>query len=182
MEPADRAGWRAWLEANHASSRGVWLVTGRAGSGLPRLDYEAAIEEALCFGWVDGQAGTVDEKRSRLYFAPRRPGSPWSRYNKERVERLVGAGRMAPAGLAAVERAKADGSWSIFDPVDRLEIPAELEVALDARPGARASWNAWPAGAKRQVLASIVLARRPETRLRRIEQAADAAVRNERPR
>lgn len=181
VEPADREAWRDWLETNHASSDGAWLVTGRTGSGLPQIDYETAIREALCFGWVDGQAGTVDERRSKLYFSPRRQGSPWSHYNKERIEKLLASGLMRPAGLAVMERAKADGSWSIFDSVDRLELPTELVVALDGRPGARANWEAWPDSAKRYVLSSIALAKRPETRASRAEKAADAAERNERP-
>lgn len=159
----------------------MWLVTGRGGSGLPRIDYETSIEEALCFGWVDGQAGTLDDKRSKLYFAPRRLGSPWSRYNKTRVDRLLKAGLMAESGMAVIERARADGSWRIFDSVDRLELPVELASALDARPLARANWDAFPDGVKRQVLSSIALAKRRETRTRRIEQAADQAQRNERP-
>lgn len=135
----------------------------------------------LCFGWIDGQAGTVDERRSKLYFAPRRAGSPWSRYNKRRIERMTAAGLMAPAGLAVIDRAKADGSWSVFDSVDRLELPAELERALHSRPNARANWDAWPDGVKRLVLSSIALAKRPTTRARRIELAGKAAERNERP-
>ena len=181
VELGDREAWRAWLEENHTTSTGVWLVTGRPSSDLPRVEYEAAVEEALCFGWIDGQAGSVDEQRSKQYFAPRRPGSPWSRHNKERVERLLAAGRMAPAGLEAVDRAKTDGSWSVFDSADRLELPAELEAALAARPHARANWEAYPPGIRRQFLYSIALAKRPETRSRRIEQVANAAQRNERP-
>ena len=181
FEAADRESWRQWLSDNHATARSVWLVTAKGGSGLPRIDYDASIEEALCFGWVDGQAGTVDEKRSKLYFAPRRAGSPWSRYNKERVDRMVATGKMMPAGSLVIERAKRDGSWSIFDSVDRLELPDELVAALDARPPAREHWNGWPDGVKRQVLSGLALAKRPETRQRRDEQAAEKAQRNERP-
>ena len=181
VQPATRREWREWLEANHGTSPGAWLVTGRAGSDLPRLGYEESVEEALCFGWIDGQAGTIDENRSRQYFAPRRPGSPWARTNKERVERLTTAGLMRPAGQAVIDRAKADGSWSMFDSVDRLELPPALASALASRPAARANWDAWPDGVKRQVLSSLVLTKREETRLRKIEQYADAAARNERP-
>jgi len=178
----DRDAWRAWLVENHATSSGVWLVTGRARSGLPRIEYEDAVEEALCFGWIDGQAGTVDERRSRQYFTPRRPGSPWSRYNKDRVARMTRAGRMTPAGVAAVERATSDGSWTVFDSVDRLELPRELEAALDARPPARDNWDTFPDSLKRLHLSSIALAKRPDTRARRIEHAVAAAQLNERPR
>ncbi|HEX7495148.1 MAG TPA: hypothetical protein VF349_00805, partial [Candidatus Limnocylindrales bacterium] len=111
----DRAMWRAWLEANHATARGVWLVTWRPRSGRVRLDYEEAIEEALCFGWVDSTGGHFDDERGKLYFAPRKPRSVWAASNKARIERLIGEGRMAPAGLAAIERAKANGRWEILD-------------------------------------------------------------------
>ena len=104
VEVNDRASWRAWLEENHATSGGAWLVTRRPRSGRPGLDYEAAIEEALCFGWVDGTAGRVDDERSKLYFAPRKPRSGWAATNKARVERLIADGRMAPAGLEAIAR------------------------------------------------------------------------------
>jgi uncharacterized protein YdeI (YjbR/CyaY-like superfamily) len=178
----DRDSWRAWLERQHASSSGVWLVTWRRATGRPTLEYDAAVEEALCFGWVDGQAQTVDDERSALYFAPRKKGSPWAMSNKGRVERLMADGRMAPAGLAVIERAKADGSWTIFDAPARLEEPPELTTALDdrARPAARGNWNAFSASVRRLALEWIALAKRDETRLGRIERVADGAQRNER--
>lgn len=180
VEAADRDEWRRWLEENHASSTGAWLVTWRSSSGREGIDYNASIEEALCFGWVDGQAAGVDEQRSKLYFAPRRPGSPWSSSNKERVERLMRDGRIAPAGFAVIERARADGSWAILDSANRLELPVELAAALEARPPARANWDGFSPSAHRALLSWIALAKRDETRSRRIQQTADAAQRNER--
>lgn len=179
VEPADRDTWRHWLEANHATARGVWLVGWRPSSGRTSVTYEAAVEEALCFGWVDSRGGKVDERRTKLYFAPRRPGSGWARSNKERVERLTAAGRMAPAGIRSVERAKDDGSWTILDAVERLELPDDLRVALDAHPPARPHWDAFPRSAKRALLVWVVTAKRDETRARRIEETAIAAQRNE---
>jgi uncharacterized protein YdeI (YjbR/CyaY-like superfamily) len=105
VELNDRDAWRRWLERNHATATGVWLVHLRRSTGRLGLDYNAAIEEALCFGWIDGQAAGVDEQRSKLYFARRRPRSHWSKSNKERFQRMLLAGRVAPAGLAAFERA-----------------------------------------------------------------------------
>ena len=175
----DRDAWRRWLEANHATAMGVWVVTWRRSSGRRGLDYEALIEEALCFGWVDGQAARVDELRSKIYMAPRKPRSTWARSNKERVERLFQAGRMAPAGIAAVERARANGSWTILDSVDRLEVPADLAAALDARPPARDNWDAFSPSVRHGLLGWIALARRDATRARRIEETAAAAERNE---
>ncbi len=178
----DRATWRAWLEANHATSSGVWLVTWRRRSGRPGLDYEAAIEEALCFGWVDSTAGRVDDDRGKLYFAPRKPRSGWAATNKARIERLIAEGRMAPAGLSALERAKANGSWEVLDSVERLDVPADLAAALAARSPAAVNFAAFPPSARKQMLGWVALARRPETRATRIRQIADAAARNERAR
>ena len=139
VEIDDRASWRAWLAEHHATSSGVWVVSRRGAAPGPKLAYEAAVEEALCFGWIDGQAAPVDAGRSKQYFAPRKQGSPWAMSNKARVERLLAEGQMAPAGLAVIDRAKVDGSWTVFDSPARLEEPAELRAALDDpdRPAAR---------------------------------------------
>jgi uncharacterized protein YdeI (YjbR/CyaY-like superfamily) len=181
VEVDDRGSWRAWLEANHATSRGAWLVTRHGGSVRPGLDYEAAVEEALCFGWVDSTAGRVDDERGKLYFAPRKPRSGWAATNKARVERLIAEGRMAPAGLAAIEAAKSNGWWGLLDSVERLEVPDDLAVALDAQPPAAVNFGAWSPSVRKQALASLVQARRPETRADRIRKIAGAASRNERP-
>jgi uncharacterized protein YdeI (YjbR/CyaY-like superfamily) len=178
----DRATWHAWLEANHASARGVWLVTWRPRSGRVRLDYEAAIEEALCFGWVDSTGGVLDDERGKLYFAPRKPRSVWAASNKGRVERLIGEGRMAPAGLAAIERAKANGWWEILDSAERMEVPDDLAAAFELRPPAAVNFAAFPPSARKMLLGWIAVAQRPETRAARIAKVAEAAARNERAR
>ena len=178
----DRATWRAWLEANHATVPGAWLVTWRPRSGRAGLDYEAAIEEALCFGWVDSTGGRVDDERGKLYFAPRKPRSVWAATNKVRVERLIADGRMAPAGLAAIERAKSNGSWEVLDSVERLEVPEDLAGALEARPPAADNFAAFPPSARKMLLGWVATARRPETRAARVTKIADAAARNERAR
>jgi uncharacterized protein YdeI (YjbR/CyaY-like superfamily) len=163
----DRKQWRAWLAENHATARGVWLVTWRPRSGRRGLDYEAAIEEALCFGGVDSTAGRVDEERGRLYFAPRTPRGAWAASNRARVARLIAAGRMAPAGLAAIERARANGSWDVLASAERLEVPDDLAEAL-ASAGAVAAFAALAPSRRRQLLGWIALARRPATRADRI--------------
>jgi len=175
-----RAEWRAWLEANHATATGAWLVTWRNDTGHPVLDYEAGVEEALCFGWIDSRGGRLDEQRSKLYYASRKPRSGWARTNKARVERLVAAGQMAPAGLAAIERAKANGSWTMLDDVENLVVPDDLGAALEASPPARDHWEAFPPSERRMTLEWIRQARRPETRSARIATAVDRAVRKER--
>jgi uncharacterized protein YdeI (YjbR/CyaY-like superfamily) len=107
----DRAEWRAWLEANHANSPGAWLVLCKKGSGLASVSYDEAVEECLCFGWIDSKVMTIDAKRYKQLVTPRKPRSGWSASNRARVERLIREGRMAPAGLAKIEAAKAGGSW-----------------------------------------------------------------------
>ena len=175
----DRATWRAWLEANHATAPAAWLVGWRRGHG-PQLDYGEAVEEALCFGWVDSKGQVLDERRSRLYFAPRKAGSGWARSNKERVEHLIAAGLMRPAGLAVIERAQADGTWTILDSVEAGIVPDDLAAALAAVPPARANFDAFPPGARKQILAWIATAKRPETRAARIRETAERAAGNER--
>ena len=175
----DRATWRAWLEAHHATARGAWLVTWRPSSGRRGLDYESAIEEALCFGWVDSTGGHLDDERGKLYFSPRKPRSVWAASNKARVERLILDGRMAPAGLSAIERAKANGSWDVLDAVARLEVPADLAAALAARPPAAARFGSFPPSTRKMLLGWIAVARRSETRARRIALVAEAAARGE---
>jgi uncharacterized protein YdeI (YjbR/CyaY-like superfamily) len=178
----DRATWRAWLEANHATADGAWLVTWRPRSGRVGLDYVEAVEEALCFGWVDSTAGPGGDERSRLYFAPRKARSAWAATNKARVERLIREGRMTPAGLAAIERAKASGSWEVLDAAERLEVPEDLAVALETRPPAADNFAAFPPSTRKMMLTWVALARRPETRGARIAKVAEAAARNERAR
>lgn len=180
VEAEDRATWRAWLEAHHATESGAWLVTWRPGSGRPVLDYEASVEEAFCFGWIDSRLDRADERRSKLYFARRQPRSTWAASNKARVERLLAAGLMAPAGLAAVERAKANGTWDHLDPIERLEVPDDLQAALDASPPAADHWATFPPSARKMRLAWIADARRPATRAARVAETARLAARNER--
>jgi uncharacterized protein YdeI (YjbR/CyaY-like superfamily) len=182
IQADDRETWRRWLERNHATATGVWLVTWRARTGRVRLDYEAAVEEALCFGWVDSTGGHLDDERGKLYFAPRKLRSPWAATNKARVERLIAEGRVAPAGLAAIERAKANGSWEVLDSVERLQVPQDLAAALEARPSAAANFAAFAPSARKMLLGWIALAIRPEARARRITEVAEAAARNERAR
>lgn len=175
-----RAQWRAWLAEHASASPGVWLVTWRRSSGRPVLAYEDLVQEALCVGWVDGQARAVDAERTSLLVAPRRPGSGWARTNKERVALLQAAGLMRPAGQAVVDAAIADGSWSLLDASEALEVPADLAAALDADPAARAAWDGFPPSARKQLIAWVTTAKRPETRARRVTETAVRAARGER--
>jgi len=177
--PFDRAGWRAWLIANHGASNGVYLVSWRRPSGRESVPYEEAVEEALCVGWVDSTGRVIDADRSIQWFAPRRPRSAWARSNKERVERLLAAGLMLPAGQAAIDDAKANGMWTLLDDVENLVVPDDLTAALAATAGARANWDAFTRSARRAMLEWVVQARRPQTRADRIARIAEGASRNE---
>lgn len=167
------AEWRDWLGANHARPNGVWLISWKPRTGKPAIPYEEAICEALCFGWVDSTYRSLDEERGMLWYSPRRKGSVWARSNRERVARLEAQGRMTDAGRAAVEQAKADGSWTILEPVEQLLLPDDLAAALDARLGARERWEAFTPTAKRAYLLWVVTAKREATRARRVAETAD---------
>jgi len=181
FQPASLREWHDWLAAHHDRGAGVWVVIWRASSGETQLTYEELIREALCWGWVDGQSSPLDERRSMLWFTRRKPNSPWAATNKARVAELEREGRLQPSGLAEIERAKANGMWTVYDSVDALEEPVELTAALDAVPAARAAWDAFPRSARKMGLASIALARRPETKAARIATIVDRAARGERP-
>jgi uncharacterized protein YdeI (YjbR/CyaY-like superfamily) len=178
IHPKSRAEWRAWLEQNHAQPEGVWLISYKKATGRPRVEYDDAVEEALCFGWIDSKPNKLDEERSMLWFAPRKPGSGWSRPNKERVERMMAAGLMTPAGLEKVEAAKQDGSWQALDAIEALEIPPDLEAALAAYSSARQHFDAFPRSVKRGILEWISTAKKPETRAKRVEETARLAEQN----
>ena len=175
---SSRAQWREWLAAHAAEGRGCWLVHPRRGE----VAYEELVEEALCVGWVDGQARSVDAEWTSLLMTPRRPGSGWARTNKERVARLEAAGLMQPAGRAVVAAAQADGSWSLLDGPEALEVPPDLAAALAAEPPAREQWDAFPPSARKLMLTWLVTAKRPETRAARVAAVAGSAARGERAR
>ena len=137
VEFADRAAWRGWLEANHAAPDGVWLKFAKKSSPTATVTYPEAVEEALCFGWIDGQVRRHDEHFYLQRFTPRRARSKWSRINVEKAERLIADGRMHAAGLAQIEAAKADGRWEAAYPAQsQAQIPDDLQRALDADPAA----------------------------------------------
>jgi uncharacterized protein YdeI (YjbR/CyaY-like superfamily) len=180
VHPLSRAEWRSWLEHNHTRTDGVWLITFKKATGKPRIEYDEAVEEALCFGWIDSKGNKLDEERSLLYFAPRKVGTGWSRPIKQRVEKLLRAGLMAPAGLAKVEAAQADGSWNALDAIEALEVPPDLAQALAANHTAKEFFAAFPRSAKRGILEWIANAKKAETRVKRIEETVRLAAENKR--
>ncbi len=174
----NRGEWRAWLEANHPQPNGIWLVTFKKHRQDKHVSYDDIVEEAMCFGWVDSVAHRLDEDRTMLWLSPRKPGSGWSRPNKERIERMIAQGRMTPAGLEKINAAKADGTWTLLDAVEALEIPPDLETAFAAYAQARTNFEAFPRSVKRAILEWIVQAKRPETRAKRVEETARLADAN----
>ena len=176
-----RDEWRAWLERNHERPDGIWLVSFKKASGKPGVSYPEAVEEALCFGWIDSRPNALDDERYMQYFSPRKPKSPWSAVNKRRIEDLITRGLMTPAGVTKIEAAKRDGSWGAYDAIERLEIPDDLAAALHASPDADANFRAFGDSTKKQILWWIASAKRPETRATRIARAVEAAAEKRNP-
>jgi uncharacterized protein YdeI (YjbR/CyaY-like superfamily) len=173
VKPTSRAAWRAWLEKHHATSPGIWLVFAKKHSGIPTLSYEDAVLEALCFGWIDSLVKSIDDRFHMQTFTPRKPKSAWSETNKARLTKLMKAGLMAPAGLAAVEQAKKSGSWNTYASVDAMTIPLELKRAFDANPDAKKNWPTYTASAQRSFLHMVNGAKRPETREKYVRRVID---------
>lgn len=180
VEVTSRAELRAWLQANHATSGSIWLITWKKAVPDRYVSYDAVVEEALCFGWIDSLPRKLDEDRTMLRLSPRKSGSAWSATNKVRVETLVRAGLMTHAGHAAVTAAKADGSWSFLDDVEAGIVPADLAAAFNRRPPAQTEFAAFPKSARRGILEWIKQAKTPQTRARRIEETARLAQTGER--
>lgn len=172
----DRAAWRNWLLENHGKKDGVWLIYFKKESGRPRVSYEEAVEEALCFGWIDSKPNKIDDISYMQLFSPRKASSNWSKLNKDRVERLGAQGLMMPAGQKMVDLAKANGKWNILDGVEALEIPGDLQAALDANPGAKQYFEGFSRSSKRGILEWILNAKRPETREKRITETVERAA------
>ncbi|CAN5318486.1 YdeI/OmpD-associated family protein [soil metagenome] len=176
----DSEGWQAWLDEHHADHPGVWLKLAKKSSPASTVSYAEALDVALCYGWIDAQAGSYDEHYWLQRFCPRGPRSSWSKINREKVAVLTGAGRMRPAGVAAVQAAQADGRWdAAYDPPSRTTVPPDFRERLDAHPDAAAFWAALNSANRYAMLYRIQTAKKPETRARRIEQFLDMLGRGE---
>jgi uncharacterized protein YdeI (YjbR/CyaY-like superfamily) len=181
--PRSRAAWRAWLRKHHATSPPVWLVYDKKrGGGRRNLAYGDAVEEALCFGWIDSLMRPHDEGRYKQLFSPRRARSGWSKINKERVARMTEAGLMTPAGLAKVESAQRDGSWTKLDAMEALRVPDDLKRAWARIPKARRHFLAFAPSYRKGALWWIASAKRPETRAKRIAEIVRRAALNQKMR
>jgi uncharacterized protein YdeI (YjbR/CyaY-like superfamily) len=178
LRPRNQAAWRRWLEKNHAVSPGVWLIYKKKSAPGPGLRYDEAVDEALCFGWIDSKVRRFDEDRRLQLFTPRKPKSAWSGPNKKRVARLASEGRMAPAGREAIRRAKSNGSWTAFDSVEALEVPDDLAAALAGNKKAASHFEAFSPSVKKGYLYWVQSAKRPETRTKRIREVVRLSAQN----
>lgn len=180
--PASRREWRQWLHKNHRSRQSVWLVYYKKGVGQPTVTYNEAVDEALCYGWIDSTRKSLGSEQFIQFFCKRKPNSVWSKINKEKVRRLTEEGLMTPAGLESIDIAKENGSWTVLDEVEELVIPPDLEQALSSRPGASAYFLSLSRSVKKMLLYWLVSAKRPETRYKRIEEIATLAAQQKKPR
>lgn len=167
---ASAAAWEGWLAEHHGDSDGIWLKIAKKGSGIPSVSYDEAVDAALCYGWIDGQKGSLDDDHWLQRFAPRKRASKWSRINTQRAGALIGAGRMRPAGLREVERAKADGRWeAAYHSQSTATVPDDLAAALAANERAGAFFATLNSANRYAILYRVADAKRAKTRARRID-------------
>jgi uncharacterized protein YdeI (YjbR/CyaY-like superfamily) len=177
IEFRSRSEIRNWLEANHATASTFWLVSYKKHVKEHYVPYGEIVDELLCFGWIDSRTRRVDENRTMLLVAPRKPGSTWSASNKQRVARLVSQGLLTPAGQARIDAAKRDGSWSYLDDIENLVIPDDLASALKKNKAAQRNFESFNASAKKVILLWIKTAKREPTRLKRVKETVRLAAR-----
>ncbi|PWK29262.1 uncharacterized protein YdeI (YjbR/CyaY-like superfamily) [Arcicella aurantiaca] len=166
--PTSQEAWRSWLIENHISKQSVWVIFYKKKSQIPSLSWSQAVDEALCFGWIDSTAKTIDSEKFIQFFSKRKPKSVWSKVNKTKVEQLIGNGLMTKAGFDSIEIAKQNGSWTILDEVEELIIPNDLEEAFQANLGTKDYYFSLSKSARKGILYKLVLAKRSETRHKRI--------------
>lgn len=176
--PANRKEWRNWLSKNYDTATGVWLVLHKKVSTKPTVSYNDAVEEALCFGWIDSKPNKLDAEAYLLLFTPRKPKSVWSKPNKERIERLVQQGLMTEAGMRKIEAAKKDGSWEALKDIDEMRMPGDLKKALAVNKAARTNFEQFPPSAKKNIYLWIKTAKKLETRAKRVSDTVALAVKN----
>lgn len=181
FQAQNRQQWREWLEKNHDTSRGIWLIYYKVKSGTVSIRYSEAVKEALCFGWIDSKVRSLDTESYMQIFTPRKPKSVWSKLNKQYIEELIEQGLMTEAGFKKIETAKQDGSWTMLDASEALILPADLQQALAANETANKYFAAFSNTNKKNILFWITSAKRVETRLKRIEQTINSAAQNKNP-
>ena len=179
--PKTRIAWRRWLEKNHSISPGIWLIYYKKSTGKAKLVYNDAVEEALCFGWIDSTARPLDDERYMQRFTPRKPKSGWSGLNKKRIEKMMAEGLMTKAGLEKIEAAKKDGSWESLDHIDAIQPPEDFEMALSKNKKAKINFQNFPSFTKKQFLYHINSAKTEATRKERIILCVKMAAANKKP-
>jgi uncharacterized protein YdeI (YjbR/CyaY-like superfamily) len=179
--PASLAAWREWLVHNHLSQQSVWLVFYKKGSKRQTITWSEAVDVALCFGWIDSKKVKVDQETSHQFFSKRKPNSTWSKINKQKVQHLIEAGLMTEAGYKCIDTAKQNGSWTILDEVEDLIIPLDLETAFANNPVAGDYYVNLSKSIRKGILQWLVLAKRSETRLRRIKEIVALAKQKQTP-
>lgn len=179
--PKDRTAWRKWLEKNHLSEQAVWLVFYSKKSKRDTITWSEAVDEALCFGWIDSKKVKIDEETAHQFFSKRKPQSTWSKINKKKVENLIEQGLMTEAGHKSIEIAKQNNSWTILDEVEELIIPDDLEKAFNSHKGSMDFFLSLSKSTRKIILSWIVLAKRQETRQKRIDEVVESAKQNLRP-
>jgi uncharacterized protein YdeI (YjbR/CyaY-like superfamily) len=177
----NRQAWREWLDNNHQNYIGIWLIYYKVKSGKPSIKYSEAVKEALCFGWIDSKVKSLDADRYMQIFTPRKPKSVWSKLNKQYIAELIEQSLMTEAGLAKITAAKQDGSWTSLDAIEALIIPDDLQQALAANADANQYFTAFSNSTKKNILSWIANAKRPETRMKRIEQTINSVAQNKNP-
>ena len=179
--PSNKNEWRIWLEKNHKTEDAVWLIMHKKGFATHNLTWEEAVDVALCFGWIDSTRKPIDNVKFKQYYSRRKGNSIWSKINKQKIETLIETGQMTEAGLQCVEIAKQNGSWTILDAIENLEIPAEMEQEFSKRPGSRDYFLSLSMSVRKAMLSWIVLAKKTETRQKRIIEIAENAVQKQKP-
>jgi uncharacterized protein YdeI (YjbR/CyaY-like superfamily) len=179
--PDSRQAWREWLQANHQTEQSVWVLYYKKKTNVPSLTWSEAVDEALCFGWIDSTAKPIDDQTYRQFFSKRKPKSVWSKVNKEKVKNLIEQGLMMQAGLDSIAIAKQNGSWTILDEVEELIVPDDLDAALEAQTGAKAFFMGLTKSTRKAILQWLVLAKQATTRQKRISEIADLAAQGLKP-
>lgn len=179
--PASRTDWRKWLEANHHSRKAVWLLCYKKKTGKPTIAWTEAVDEALCFGWIDSVRKTLDEEKFIQFFSRRKAKGTWSKVNKEKIDQLIENGLMTQAGFDSIEKAKQNGSWNILNEVEDLILPEDLKTELNKQINAMEYYLSLSKSVRKAILQWLVLAKRPETRQKRILEIASLAAQKQKP-
>jgi uncharacterized protein YdeI (YjbR/CyaY-like superfamily) len=179
--PTSQKDWRQWLENNHNFKQSIWLVYYKKVSKKVTIDWSKAVDEALCFGWIDSKKRPIDKETFMQLFSKRKPNGTWSKVNKEKIQKLIDAKLMTKAGFESINNAKQNGSWTILDEVEKLIIPKDLEEEFNKSLGSLKYFKSLSRSLQKSILHWIVLAKRLETRQKRIKEIVECAKHNDKP-